>query len=101
MTDEALLDQELTAVEYDRIVRHDIEEFRAQAEAFLAGKMTDDELRPWRLRRGVYGQRQVGVQMIRTKVPGGTLTARQMEQLARVADEFAGGVRAIGLPDES
>ena len=77
--------------EYDRIVRQDIEEFRAQADKYLAGGLTDDELRPWRLRRGVYGQRQPGVHMIRTKVPGGSLTADQMDQLARVADVFAGG----------
>ena len=90
-TEEALSSQELTEIEYDRIVRSDIEDFRAAADRFLSGQMTDDELRPWRLRRGVYGQRQPGVHMIRTKVPGGSLTVRQMRQLARVADEFAGG----------
>ena len=90
-TDESLSTQQLTELEYDRIVHQDIEEFRSAADAFLAGKMTDDELRPWRLRRGVYGQRQPEVHMIRTKVPGGSLTVGQMRQLARVADEFAGG----------
>src|SRR6185295_1996021 len=44
-----------------------------------------------RLRRGVYGQRQAGVHMIRTKVPGGMLTAAQMRQLALAADQFGGG----------
>src|ERR1700682_2036172 len=53
--------------------------------------MTDDELRPQRLRRGVYSQRQPDVHMIRTKVPGGLLTSDQMRQMGRVADEFAGG----------
>ena len=91
MTEEALLDQQLTEVEYDRVVRQDIEDFRSQAERFLSGEITDDQLRPFRLRRGIYGQRQPGVQMIRTKVPSGTLTAAQMKQLARVADEFASG----------
>jgi sulfite reductase beta subunit-like hemoprotein len=91
MIEEALLEQEQTEAEYDRVVRQDIEEFRTQAEKFLAGELTEDQLRPWRLRRGVYGQRQPGVQMIRTKVPGGAVTAAQMDQLALVADEFAGG----------
>ena len=91
MTEEALLDQQLTEVEYDGVVRQDIEDFRSQAERFLSGEITDDQLRPFRLRRGIYGQRQPGVQMIRTKVPSGTLTAAQMKQLARVADEFASG----------
>src|SRR5579871_2900555 len=77
--------------EYDNTVRRDIELFREQAEAYLAGNLTDDQFRPFRLRRGIYGQRQPGVQMIRTKVPGGLLTADQMRQMARVADEFGGG----------
>ena len=91
MIDEALLEQEQTEAEYDRIVRQDIEEFRDAAEKYSSGSLTDDEFRPWRLRRGIYSQRQAGVQMIRTKVPGGSLTVLQMEQLAAVADEFAAG----------
>lgn len=77
--------------EYDSTVRHDIELFRTQADSFLSGNLTDDEFRAYRLRRGIYGQRQPGVQMVRTKVPGGLLTAAQLRQLARIADQFAGG----------
>ena len=58
---------------------------------FLAGEIPEDEFRPFRLKHGIYGQRQPGVQMVRCKIPGGLLTAAQMEQLARIADEFAGG----------
>ncbi len=82
--------QQLLEQEYDTTVRQDIELFRSQSQDFLAGKLTVDEFRPFRLRRGIYGQRQEGVQMIRTKVPGGMLTAAQMRQLARVADTCAG-----------
>src|SRR5580704_16316096 len=90
-TVDLLTDQQLIEQEYDRTVREDIELFRTQANSFLSGQITADEFRAYRLRRGVYGQRQEGVQMIRTKVPGGKLTADQMRQLARVADEFGGG----------
>jgi sulfite reductase beta subunit-like hemoprotein len=76
---------------YEQTVRQDIELFRKQAEDYLAGRITEDEFRGWRLRRGVYGQRQPGVHMIRTKIPGGQLLAGQMDQLAAIADEFAGG----------
>jgi sulfite reductase beta subunit-like hemoprotein len=76
---------------YDETVRRDIELFREQAEAFTAGQLTDDQFRAVRLRRGIYGQRQPGVHMVRTKVPGGMVTARQMRQLAAIADEFGGG----------
>src|SRR5580658_8035765 len=80
-----------TEAQYDATVRQDIELFRSYAEKYLAGGLTDDELRAQRLRRGVYSQRQAGVHMIRTKIPGGTLTAAQMDQLAGIADEFGGG----------
>jgi sulfite reductase beta subunit-like hemoprotein len=83
--------QQQTESEYDSTVRADIELFRSYAEKFVAGEITDDQFRAQRLRRGIYSQRQSGVQMIRTKVPGGNLTAAQMDQLALIADEFAGG----------
>lgn len=83
--------QEQTEAEYDATVRADIELFRSYAEKFTAGEINDDQFRAQRLRRGIYSQRQAGVQMIRTKVPGGILTAAQMDQLANIADEFCGG----------
>ncbi len=83
--------QQVTEAQYDRTVREDIELFRDQSNQFLSGQITADQFRAFRLRRGIYGQRQDGVQMIRTKIPGGLLTADQMRQLARVADEFGGG----------
>ncbi|HLH00598.1 MAG TPA: nitrite/sulfite reductase [Bryobacteraceae bacterium] len=83
--------QARTEAEYDATVRADIELFRAHAEKWVAGEITDDQFRAQRLRRGIYTQRQPGVHMIRTKIPGGILTARQMEQLAGIADDFGGG----------
>ncbi|HTW65520.1 MAG TPA: nitrite/sulfite reductase [Bryobacteraceae bacterium] len=80
-----------TETEYDATVRADIELFRSYAEMYMAGQLTDDEFRAQRLRRGVYSQRQTGVHMIRTKIPGGSLTAAQMDQLALIADEYGGG----------
>src|SRR5579862_1938408 len=84
-------DLQLIEQEYDTTVRQDIELFRSQAESYSAGVINDDQFRPHRLRRGIYSQRQVGVHMIRTKVPGGLLTAGQMRQLAGIADDFGGG----------
>jgi sulfite reductase beta subunit-like hemoprotein len=77
--------------QYDRTVREEIEVFRSKAEAFLAGEIPEDEFRPLRLKHGIYGQRQPGVQMVRCKIPGGVATSRQLEQFARIADEFGGG----------
>jgi sulfite reductase beta subunit-like hemoprotein len=77
--------------QHDKTVRDEIEIFRAKANAFLAGEIPEDQFRAFRLKHGIYGQRQPGVQMVRCKIPSGLLTAAQMEQLARVSDTFAGG----------
>src|SRR6516225_5252524 len=72
-------------------VREEIETFRLKARSFLAGEITEADFRPFRLKHGIYGQRQAGVQMVRCKIPGGLVTAEQVGQLARIADEFGGG----------
>ena len=83
--------REAFEIEHDGVVRQEIETFRQRAAEFLAGHISEDDFRPFRLKHGIYGQRQPGVQMVRCKLPGGLVTARQMEQLARIADEFGGG----------
>src|SRR6266852_3520057 len=90
-TADLLNEQQLLEQEYDRVVREDIELFRSHAKSWMAHEITDDQFRAQRLRRGVYGQRQEAVHMIRTKVPGGRLTSRQMRSLAKIADDFGGG----------
>jgi sulfite reductase beta subunit-like hemoprotein len=64
--------------EHEESVRAEIERFRAKAEQVMAGAVTEDEFRSFRLRYGIYGQRQQGVQMVRTKIPSGMVTARQL-----------------------
>src|SRR6202050_2588846 len=78
-------------LQHDKVVREEIETFRIKANAFLAGEIPEDEFRPFRLKHGIYGQRQPGVQMVRCKIPGGLMTAAQMEQLALISETFAGG----------
>jgi sulfite reductase beta subunit-like hemoprotein len=78
-------------IEHDRVVRQEIETFRSRSQAYLAEEITEDQFRPFRLKHGIYGQRQLGVQMVRCKIPGGLLTGPQIEQLGRIADEFGGG----------
>lgn len=89
-TADVLTEQQLLEQDYDATVRADIELFRAQAQQFTSGQLTADEFRPFRLRRGIYSQRQDNVHMIRTKIPGGQLTADQMRQLALVAERYCG-----------
>jgi sulfite reductase beta subunit-like hemoprotein len=89
--DESLSGREVLEKTHDKTVREEIETFRAKSQAFLAGEITENDFRPFRLKHGIYGQRQAGVQMVRCKIPGGQLTADQAEQLGRIADEFGGG----------
>ena len=88
---EQLAQREAFEKQHELTVRQEIETFRLKAQEVLAGRITDDEFRPFRLKHGIYGQRQAGVQMVRCKVPSGLMTARQAEQLAHIADEFGGG----------
>ena len=59
------------------------------AASFAAGEVDNAVFTPFRLRQGVYGQRQPDVQMIRVKVPGGILTPESMEGLGEVAERYA------------
>ena len=90
-TQAPLTQREELELQHDRTVREEIETFRRTSQAFLNGEITEDEFRPFRLKHGIYGQRQAGVQMVRCKIPGGLMTSGQAEQFARIADEFGGG----------
>src|SRR5215469_14018221 len=91
ITQPQLAPREAFENQHETTVRQEIETFRERAQAFLAGEISENDFRPFRLKHGIYGQRQSGVQMVRCKIPGGLLTARQVEQLARIAEEFGGG----------
>ena len=58
-------------LQHEKTVREEIEIFRDRAQKVLAGEITEDEFRPFRLKHGIYGQRQQGVQMVRTRCPAG------------------------------
>ena len=60
-----------------------------ESAAFMAGERDNAVFTPFRLRQGVYGQRQADVQMIRIKVPGGILTPESMDGLGHVAEHYA------------
>jgi sulfite reductase beta subunit-like hemoprotein len=90
-TAEASVQRQELENQHNQTVRDEIEVFRTKALAFLNGEIAENDFRPFRLKHGIYGQRQQGVQMVRCKIPGGLLTAAQVNQLARIADEFGGG----------
>jgi sulfite reductase (ferredoxin) len=71
------------------ILEQEFDDFDTEATKFLDGHMTEEEFIGFRLKQGVYGQRQPGVQMIRVKVPFGGITPEQMEAFADAAELYA------------
>lgn len=71
--------------------QRDILDLQKKISGFSSGQMTDEQFRKFRLARGVYGQRQAGVQMIRIKLPYGRITADQLIRIADVSDRYATG----------
>ena len=69
-------------------VESEIERLEEASAAFEAGEKDAAEFTPFRLRQGVYGQRQADVQMVRVKIPGGILTPEALEALGKVAGEY-------------
>jgi len=73
------------------IVEKDIIDLEKKIREFREGKIHDEKFRSLRLARGVYGQRQPGVQMVRIKLPFGKVTFNQLLRIADVSDEYASG----------
>jgi sulfite reductase (ferredoxin) len=71
------------------VVEKDIINLERQIRAFREGKIHDEKFRSLRLVRGIYGQRQPGVQMVRIKLPFGKVTFKQLLRIADVSDEYA------------
>src|SRR4051812_10744866 len=71
------------------ILEREFDDFDNEASKFLAGETEETEFIKFRLKQGVYGQRQAGVQMIRTKLPMGGITPDQMDMFADVIEEWA------------
>jgi sulfite reductase beta subunit-like hemoprotein len=71
------------------IIEREFDDFDNEAEDFLAGKMPEEEFIGFRLKQGVYGQRQADVQMARVKLPFGGVTPEQMEAFASVVEKYA------------
>ncbi|MBU0622990.1 MAG: nitrite/sulfite reductase [Gammaproteobacteria bacterium] len=67
----------------------EIDRFEQAITGFNAGEIDPDRFMAMRLQQGVYGQRQPGVNMLRIKVPGGRLTAVQLEVIADLAEDFS------------
>ncbi|HEU4906623.1 MAG TPA: nitrite/sulfite reductase [Solirubrobacterales bacterium] len=71
------------------IIEREFDDFDSEAEQFLAGKLAEEQFIGFRLKQGVYGQRQADVQMVRVKLPFGGVTPEQMEMFGEVVEKWA------------
>lgn len=73
------------------VVEKDILELEKKILQFKGGKIDEEKFRSLRLARGVYGQRQEGVQMVRIKLPYGKVSSNQLLRICDVSDEYSRG----------
>jgi sulfite reductase (ferredoxin) len=71
------------------ILRQEFDDFDTEAAAFLRGDTPETEFTGFRLKQGVYGQRQPDVQMVRVKLPMGGVTPEQLEAFADAIERYA------------
>ena len=71
------------------ILEREFDDFDAEAQKFLDGEIDRQTFMGFRLRQGVYGQRQPDVQMIRVKLPFGGVTPDQFDTFADIAETYA------------
>src|SRR5947207_10103914 len=76
----------------DPDITADIEKFELLLAQYRSGELEEDRWRVFRLANGIYGQRQGGTnQMVRVKIPYGSLRPEQLEVLGSVAREYSRG----------
>jgi len=71
------------------ILEREFDDFDNEAEKYLAGDTPENDFIGFRLKQGVYGQRQPDVQMIRVKLPWGGISPEQVEAFASVVEQYA------------
>jgi sulfite reductase (ferredoxin) len=76
----------------DPDIEADAAKFERMLALYLKGELEDDVFRVFRLANGIYGQRQGGHnQMVRVKVPYGSITPEQLDMMAFVGENYSRG----------
>src|SRR5690606_31793501 len=71
------------------VVEKEIIELERKIRLFQQGEIQDDKFKSLRLARGIYGQRQPGVQMVRIKLPFGKVTFKQLLKISDISNKYA------------
>jgi sulfite reductase (ferredoxin) len=70
------------------ILEREFDDFDNEAQRYLSGEIDETAFIGFRLKQGVYGQRQPDVQMVRVKLPWGGVTPEQLEAFADVIEKY-------------
>ncbi len=73
------------------VVQKEIVDLGRKIHLYQTGEIDEDKFRSIRLARGIYGQRQFGVQMVRIKLPFGKVTTKQLLRISDISDEYSNG----------
>jgi len=70
------------------ILQREFDDFDTESTRFLGGRLNEEDFIKFRLKQGVYGQRQPDVQMVRVKLPLGGVNPDQLDSFAEVIDRY-------------
>src|SRR3979411_1091290 len=70
------------------IPKREFDDFATESTRFLERQVEENEFIKFRLKQGVYGQRQPDVQMVRVKLPMGGVTPDPLDTFAAVIDDY-------------
>src|SRR5947209_17840136 len=70
------------------ILEREFDDFDTESTRYLRGDVEEDTFIKFRLKQGVYGQRQADVQMVRVKLPLGGITPEQLDAFADGIEKY-------------
>jgi sulfite reductase (ferredoxin) len=70
------------------IIEREFDDFDTESGRFLEGELPEDQFIGFRLKQGVYGQRQIERQMVRVKLPFGGVNPDQLDSFAGVIERY-------------
>lgn len=73
----------------------DIAFYRNEVERFLRGEIAPERFKPFRVSRGIYGQRDKITYMVRIRIPAGGITPYQMDRIAELSEKYGNGIPHI------
>src|SRR5689334_16832407 len=70
------------------ILEREFDDFDTESTRYLKGDVDEETFIKFRLKQGVYGQRQANVQMVRVKLPLGGVTPDQLDAFADGIEKY-------------